>query len=97
METNWRLAQVFLSAQAAGVFEVEINPDTAQTRCTCPVWKSRQNCKHTRYVAARVKANNGHYSLALSHSVLAESIERAKQDPEAFRTLVLHHGRVEVL
>ena len=39
MESDWRTVQLFISAQAAGIFEVEVDTETKKTRCNCPVWR----------------------------------------------------------
>ena len=60
MAGSWRTVQLFLSATAAGVFEVEVDTDTKNIRCNCPVWKKSTSCKHTSFVKTRMRMNNGH-------------------------------------
>lgn len=97
MEPSWRTAQIFISAQAAGVFEVEIDQSTSSIRCNCPVWKSRQSCKHTRFVGDRLKANRGRYAIVVPENIPEEEIVNVGDDPNKFRAFILKYGKVEVL
>ena len=97
MESSWRTAQIFLSAQAAGVFEVEINQTTSSVRCNCPVWKSKQACKHTRFVQGKIKTNRGKYTISVPETVPDEEIAGVVDDPNKFREFILKHGTIEVL
>lgn len=97
MESTWRTAQIFLSAQAAGVFEVEIDQASRNLRCNCPVWKSRQTCKHTRFVSTKIKTNRGHYAIYVPEEVPEDELIEAVDDPQKFRAFILRYGKVEVL
>jgi len=97
MTTDWRVVQLFLSAQAVGVFEVEIDTFNKNLRCSCPVWGKRNDCKHSRFVADRLRKNNGHYTIVIPEEVdEAEAVE-AHDDPAKFREFVIKYSKIEVL
>jgi hypothetical protein len=97
MNTEWRTVQLFISAQAAGVFEVEVDTDTKQTRCNCPVWKKTLSCKHSSFVDARMRMNKGHYSILVPNEVSEDVAIEASDDPKKFRDFVVRYAKVEVI
>lgn len=97
MESAWRTVQVFISSQAAGVFEVEVDTETKQTRCSCPVWKKSATCKHVSFVKQRMRHSNGHYSIQIPNEVPEELAHEASESPEAFREFVLKYAKIEVI
>lgn len=97
METSWRTVQLFLSATAAGVFEVEVDTDTKKTRCNCPVWKKSDSCKHTSFVKTRMLMNNGHYSITVPSEIPEEYAIEASENPQKFREFVVKYAKVEVI
>ena len=94
MASPWRIVQVFISSQAAGIFEVEVDTDTKALRCNCPVWNNKSICKHTRFVSHKMMMNRGHYSITVGENV-NEDID--VEDPKKFREYVLKYAKVEVL
>ena len=93
-----RLIQIFLSPTASpgpAIFEVSSKADGA-LKCTCSGFMGRGTCKHTRFVNARIKSNNGTYPLEISPEATEQDTERAKQSPEEFRKFVIKFGKVEV-
>lgn len=97
MESVWRTVQVFISAQGAGIFEVEINTETKKTRCNCPVFAQKHKCKHSKFVESKVEGNSGHYSILVPHEVSEELAYEASEDPKKFREFVLKYAKVEVI
>jgi hypothetical protein len=97
MESPWRTVQLFISAQAAGIFEVEVDTDTQKIRCSCPMWKKNFNCKHTRFVDLKMRLNNGHYSIMVPNEVPEHLAIKASDDPKKFRDFVVKYAKVEVL
>ena len=97
MESPWRTIQVFISAQYAGVFEVEIDTDTKDTRCSCPVWQKRGSCKHTQFVNVKSRINSGRYEISIPDGVPEEDVAGALEDPKKFRALILKYSPIEVL
>ena len=97
LDSSWRTIQVFISSQAAGVFEVEVDTETHDTRCNCPVWKKSNVCKHTRFVKDKMRFNDGHYSINIPKELPEELVQDAIDDPVAFRELILKYSKVEVL
>ena len=97
MDSPWRTVQVFLSAQTAGVFEVEVDTETKDTRCSCPVFNKRHSCKHTTFVNMRMKLNKGHYSILVPNEVPEDMAIEANDDPKKFREFVLKYAKIEVL
>jgi hypothetical protein len=61
MRASWRTVQLFISSQGAGVFEVEVDTDSKDVRCNCPVFTKNAFCKHTSFVENKMKYNNGNY------------------------------------
>ena len=96
MSSSWRTVQQFISEQAIGIFEVDVNTDTRETRCNCPVWSKRGSCKHTQFVNFRIK-NTGQYSILIPSEVPEEMAEEANETPEKFREFVVKYAKIEVL
>ena len=97
MESPWRTVQLFISSQAAGVFEVEVVTVTKRIRCNCPVWTKTLKCKHVNFVNNRMKMNQGHYSILVPDEVPEELASQANADPKRFRDFVVRYAKVEVL
>lgn len=97
VQTSWRTIQVFISAQAAGVFEVEVDTDTRKLRCNCPKWKKTYSCKHVRFVNERMLMNDGHYSILIPEEVPEELAMYASDTAEKFREFVVKYAKIEVL
>ena len=97
MDSDWRTVQVFISSQAAGVFEVEVDTASRGVRCTCPVWKKTKFCKHTEFVSSRMRVNNGNYSIQIPHDVPEEMAFDASDDARSFREFVLRYAKIEVI
>ena len=93
-----KLIQVFLSPTATpGPAIYEVSSDlTGSLYCNCPGFKGRTTCKHTRFVSARVKSNNGTYPLEISSEATEEDTQKAKESSEEFRKFVIRFGKVEV-
>lgn len=96
MHTPWRTVQQFISDQAVGIFEVEVNTDTTDVRCNCPVYSKRGSCKHCMFVNMRIK-HSGHYSILIPNEVPEEMAIEANESPEKFREFIVKYGRIEVL
>lgn len=97
MKTSWRTVQLFISAQAAGIFEVEVDTESKKLRCSCPKWKKQFNCKHTRFVEERMYMNSGHYSILVPHEIPEELALEANDSAEKFREFVVKYAKIEVL
>lgn len=97
LDTPWRTVQVFISSQAAGIFEVEVNTDTKNTRCNCPVWKKTEACKHSKFVKDKMRFNDGHYSIQIPTAVAEEIALEASETSAAFRDFVIRYAKVEVI
>ena len=82
MESPWRTVQLFISSQAAGVFEVEVDTGTKRVRCSCPVWKKSLKCKHVSFVNNKMRMNNGHYSIIVPEEIPEELAAQANSDPK---------------
>lgn len=93
-----RLVQVFLSQTqhpGPGIYEVS-SDEEGDLYCTCPGYKGRSTCKHTKFVQARVESNNGNYPLEISSRATKEDADRAKKSNEEFREFVIKFGKIEV-
>ena len=97
VDTSWRTVQLFISSQAAGVFEVDVNTETRDMRCSCPVWKKTELCKHVSFVRHRMILNGGHYSIQIPYEVPEELAVAANDSPEKFRDFILKYSKIEVL
>ena len=97
MDSDWRTVQLFISAQAAGVFEVEVDTETKRTRCNCPTWKKAALCKHTKFVSNKMLMNKGHYSIMVPDEISEQTVLDASKSPEKFREFVLKYAKIEVL
>ena len=97
VEASWRTVQVFISSQAAGVFEVTVNTGSRELKCSCPVWTKTENCKHVSFVKRRMMLNGGHYSIQIPHEIPEELAIAANDTPEKFREFVLKYAKIEVL
>jgi len=96
MASAWRTVQQFISAQGMGIFEVEVETDTKETRCTCPVFDKRGSCKHIQFVNDKIKYT-GHYSILVPNEVPEEMAVEASDSAEKFREFVVKYAKIEVL
>lgn len=93
-----RLVQVFLSQSQTpgpGIYEVSSDED-GNLSCTCPGFKGRKTCKHTKYVRAKVENNNGTYPIEISSRATEEEAESARTSNKAFREFIIKYGKIEV-
>jgi hypothetical protein len=92
-----RLVQVFLSPvqTSPNIFEVSSGKN-AQLTCTCPGFQGKTSCKHTRFVQARIDANDGNYPLEISNRATDDDAELARTSPQAFREFVIKFAKIEV-
>lgn len=93
-----RLVQVFLSQSQTpgpGIFEVSAD-DPGTLYCTCPGYRGRKTCKHTKFVQARIDSNNGNYPLEISSRATREDALKAKESNDEFREFVIKFGKIEV-
>ena len=97
MKSPWRTVQLFISAQAAGVFEVEVDTDTQKVRCNCPVWRKSASCKHANFVNNRMRFNDGQYAIMIPNEIPEELAVEANDDPKKFRDFVVKYAKVEVI
>lgn len=96
VDSAWRIVQQFISEQAVGIFEVEVNTDTKETRCNCPIFLKKDSCKHVQFVNFRIR-NTGHYSILIPNDVPEEMAFEANDDAKKFREFVVKYAKVEVL
>lgn len=96
MSTQWRTVQQFISASNVGVFEVEMDTETKETRCNCPVWEKKTSCKHVAFVNNKINTR-GHYAITVPLEVPEELAIVANESPETFREFVVHYAKIEVL
>ena len=96
MSSPWRTVQQFISDQAVGVFDVEVNTETKETRCNCPSWSKKGSCKHTQFVNFRIR-HTGHYSIMIPKSISEDVAMEANESEEAFRDFIVKYGKIEVL
>ena len=95
-KSDWRTIQFFLSVR--GVFEVQIDLESDGARCNCPEFKSREGCKHSRYVVKKIRGNNGVYPMKVSSRASQEEIKRANESTaDEFREFVVNFSKIEVL
>jgi len=93
-----KLIQVFLSqtqTPGPGIYEVS-GDETGTLYCTCPGFKGRSTCKHSRFVKSRIDSNNGTYPLEISSRATEEDAAKAKKSSKDFREFVIKYGRIEV-
>jgi ribosomal protein L24E len=95
-KSDWRVVQIFLSPKGAGIFEVEMTTDGTSVRCNCPTFKSRRNCRHVRWVQAKM-ADTGVYPVMVLSSASDVDIAEQMTDPEAFRDFIIRYGKIEVV
>lgn len=91
----WRTVQMFLTQ--SGVYEVEINTESHDVRCSCYNYRTRFTCAHEKYVDKYARENGGTYPVKISSRATEEEAEEAQHSPEAFRDFILKYGKVEVL
>jgi hypothetical protein len=94
-EKSWRTVQMFLTSM--GIYEVEVNLETQETRCTCMGYAARSACAHANTVGNAARENGGVYPIKISSKATEEDAEEAQYSKEAFRNFVLKFGKVEVL
>lgn len=93
-----KLIQVFLSqaqTPGPGIFEVS-GDENGNLFCTCPGFRGRGSCKHSRFVKARIDSNDGTYPLEISSRATEEDAEKARTSADNFRDFIIKFGRIEV-
>ena len=93
-----KLIQVFLSqtqTPGPGIYEVSVDGEEV-LHCTCPGYRGRGTCKHTKFVSSRIKNNDGNYPLEISSKATIEEAEKAKESNDNFREFILKFGKIEV-
>ena len=93
-----KLIQVFLSQQTTpgpAIYEVSTTQE-GDIICTCPGVNGRSTCKHSRFVTARIKNNNGAYPLEISKRATKEEADLAQVSTELFRDFIIRFGKIEV-
>jgi hypothetical protein len=96
--SDTKLIQVFLSqtqTPGPGIYEVSVDSDEV-LYCTCPGYRGRGTCKHTKFVNSRIKSNNGNYPLEISSKATMEEAEKARESNDAFREFIIKFGKIEV-
>ena len=94
---DWRTVQLFLSSKQPAVYEVQIDLEYHDSKCTCPTFKARKLCRHTKFVDARIESNDGQYPLMVHERAEDENIDEVTSTPEEFRKFVVKYGKIEVL
>lgn len=97
MKTSWRTVQLFISSQAAGIFEVDVDTETRKLRCNCPKWRKTFDCKHVKFVHNRMEMNEGHYSILIPEEIPEDLALEANDSAEKFREFVVKYAKIEVL
>lgn len=92
---RWRTVQVFLSQKGSGIFEVELTTDGKSVRCNCPIYKSKKDCRHVKFVLAKME--DGSYPIVVHPSARDEDISEYAEDPVAFRRFIVKYGKIEVV
>jgi hypothetical protein len=100
---DWQAIQFFLDDEPISVAEVAIsstfNPRTGLPvtvmRCTCKGYRDGEGCRHVTLVAARMKETGGAYRLQLKPCEV--DLDVIREDPKAYRELVLNHSVIEVI
>jgi uncharacterized Zn finger protein len=87
--------QVFLSPKGSGIYEVELTTDGNEVRCNCPTYKSRRDCRHVKFVLARM--DGGAYPIQVHPSARDEDLDEHLNNPEAFRRFIVKYGKIEVV
>ena len=95
--SDWKTVQIFLSPRHPAVFETQLDTETSATRCNCPTFKGKRECRHTKFIAAKTRANGGNYPLMVRQNADSENISEVTATPEAFREFVLKYGKIEVI
>jgi len=94
---DWRTLQVFLSSRQPAIYEVELELDSQATRCSCPTFKGKRNCRHITFVKAKMLDNGGNYPMLVREQAEEEDIKLVMASAPRFREFVVKYGRVEVL
>lgn len=96
-DIDLKLVQVFLSQSSSipAVFEVSARKDHS-LHCTCPGYSSKNTCKHTRFVKARIDHNDGIYPMEISNKASHAEMQKAQESNKDFREFILKFGKVEV-
>lgn len=94
---DWKTIQIFLSPYHPAVYETELDMTTSETRCNCPTFSWKRECRHTTYIVSKARDNDGSYPLMLRESAESEDIDEVTATSESFRSFVLKYGKIEVI
>jgi hypothetical protein len=95
MDIKWRTIQFFISVN--GVCEVQSDDtSTKKLRCTCREFSVFARCKHVKFVKDRI-GETGIFTVKLAEDTDSENIIAAMDDPDMFRSFLIHHAKIEAL
>lgn len=94
-----RLIQVFLAANSSDpvISYVSVNKKSKDISCTCAGFRGRQECKHVKFVQARVDRSSGTYPLELDPNAPDDAELLPDDDADTFREFVLKYGKIELI
>ena len=94
---NFKIVQIFLP-QNSSPMVYEVSSNEKDFKCTCPIFESKNTCKHISFVLARIDANGGrNYPLEISNKATIEDAQKAQESVKNFREFIIKFGKVEVL
>ena len=99
MRDDLKLVQIFLTQnQSPGpsVYEVGLDEDN-KVICTCPGYRGRSVCKHSKIVKQRMEDNEGVYPIQHWKNAPKEEIEKARLSNKNFREFIIKFGNIEVI
>ena len=99
VDNDVRLVQLFLTdnqTPGPSVYEVGVNY-SGKAICTCPSFKGRNSCKHSKFVQLRLDTNMGLYHMELIDKPSVEEIEIAKSSEKNNREFIIKFGKIEVV
>lgn len=99
VDDDVRLVQLFLTDNqipGPSVYEVGVNY-SGKAICTCPSFKGRNSCKHSKFVQTRLDVNGGLYHMELTSKPTVEDAEKAKRSERDNRDFIIKFGKIEVV
>ena len=95
---EFRLIQVFLSAEGRGVFETYVSTVENEMACTCPGFYYRRFCKHTEFISNTIKTTPGNtYNVTITDDGDMDAMPSFDAPALDFRRWMLDSARVIVL
>jgi len=101
-DSETKVVQIFLTLDEnlPAIYEVSVSATNRRLFCNCPGFNSRNQCKHIKFVKARIDTSQdtSHYLVRLDDSTPDDQLDKVlSMDMQSYREFIVKYGQIEVL